>query len=148
MKLIKLLIALAVALTLCAAPALAEKSAAELAQYYYNNHEHVNEIWNYVGKTDEYSKSVVREFYNLCNSGWGALDLTQIIFQSPNTLNDAKVVAENPFLQGHTPEEILSVVGMTSELGDSPVSIALLGGLAAVAGTGVVFAQKKRVSVR
>ena len=33
MRLMKILIALAIALTLCAAPALAEKSPAELAQY-------------------------------------------------------------------------------------------------------------------
>ena len=144
----KFFISLIIILALCAAPALAETSAAELAQYYYNSHEHTEEIWNYVGKTDAYSKAVNREFYNLCNSGWGALDLTQAIFQAPNTLNDASIVAANPFLWGHTPQEILSVVGATSELGDSSTSIALLVGLAVVTGAGAIFAQKKRVSVR
>ena len=76
------------------------------------------------------------------------MSLTEIVFMDPNTLNDANVVAQNPFLWGHTPQEILSVVGATSELGDSSVSIALLGGLAVVTGAGAVFAQKKRVSVR
>lgn len=148
MRLMKILITLAIALTLCAAPALAEKSAAELAQYYYNSNEHMNEIWNYVGKSDEYSKSVVREFYKLVHESFAPTSLTEIIFMTPSTLNEANVVAQNPFLWGHTPEEILSVVGATSELGDSSVSIALLGGLAVVMGAGTIFAHKKRVSVR